>query len=364
MPSAALSFRCRTASNVCLLLLLAGAPGCMELMKSSAKPIPTPSVPASIPRELSKATVPEYIIEPPDVLAISATSLVPRHPYQLRPLDTIHVEATGTPEDAPISGPYVIGLDGNLVLGFDYDYVDRAYRPIHAVDKTLEEVRAEVEARLRTILTSPKVWITLFSIASQQEVSGEHLVAPDGRVSLGSYGRVRVVGMTIEDATAEIEAHLAQYFENPKVSVDVFGYNSKVYYIITQGAGLGDQVFRLPVKGNETALDAIGEIQGLTSNSSLRMWVARPGFNESGGDQIMPIDWLGISQRGDVLTNYQLMPGDRLYVAEDQLVAIDTALAKLLSPVERILGVTLLGTQTANRITTYGQTNQGGVFIP
>ena len=70
--------------------------------------------------------------------------------------------------------------------------------------------------------------------------------------------------------------------------------------------------------------------------------------------------WLGISQRGDVTTNYQLMPGDRLYVAEDKLVAFDTALAKIISPIERMLGVTLLGTQTANRITTYGTVNNQG----
>lgn len=144
--------------------------------------------------------------------------------------------------------------------------------------------------------------------------------------------------------------------------MDVFGFNSKVYYIITQGAGLGDQVYRLPIKGNETALDALSEIQGLSATSSVRMWVARPGGNASGGDQLMPIDWLGITQRGDVVTNYQLMPGDRLYVAEDKLVAIDTALAKFISPIERIFGVTLLGAQTGNAFATYGRTN--GNFGP
>jgi protein involved in polysaccharide export with SLBB domain len=167
--------------------------------------------------------------------------------------------------------------------------------------------------------------------------------------------------MTIDEAKPAIEAHLAKYFESPTVSLDVYGYNSKVYYVITQGAGLGDQVVRLPIKGNETALDAVAEIQGLTATSSLRMWIARPGFNECGGDQIMPVDWLGITQRGDVRTNYQILPGDRLYVAEDRLVAIDTALAKLISPVERIFGVTLLGVQTANSFATYGTANSGGL---
>lgn len=349
-----------------LASILLPSTGCALVHKPPHAPVPA-NVPAAIPRELSKATTPVYVIEPPDVLTISSVSLIPRHPYRIRPLDTLLVQASGVPTEAPIGGEYVVGLDGNLILGFDYDYLDGRFQPVRAVGKTIEQIRAELHERLRLVARDPKIWITLASIASQQEISGEHLVAPDGRVTLGSYGRVCLVGMTIEEAKLAIEAHLSQYFEYPQVSVDVFGYNSKVYYVITQGAGLGDQVVRLPITGNETALDAIAEIQGLSSTSSIRMWVARPGFNQQGGDQIMPVDWLGITQRGDVSTNYQIMPGDRIYVAEDCLVAIDTTLAKIISPIERVLGVTILGTSAANGIDTFGQSNGNGVgngFVP
>jgi polysaccharide export outer membrane protein len=106
-------------------------------------------------------------------------------------------------------------------------------------------------------------------------------------------------------------------------------------------------------------LDAIGQVQGLDSTSSTRMWVARPGTNDCGGDQILPVDWLAVTQRGDVATNYQLLPGDRLYVSEDKLVALDTTIGKIVSPLERLFGVTLLGTNTASRITFYNQGNGG-----
>ncbi|MCA9260796.1 MAG: TolC family protein, partial [Planctomycetales bacterium] len=165
--------------------------------------------------------------------------------------------------------------------------------------------------------------------------------------------------MTMEEATLAIEAHLSQYLENPEIAVDVLGYNSKVFYVVTQGAGLGDGVIILPSRGNETVLDAIGKIQGLQSNSSTRMWIARPGSNDCGGDQILPVDWLAVTQRGDTTTNFQILPGDRLYVSEDKLVAFDTKLGKLFSPFERMFGVTLLGTQTARQINFY---NQGGNF--
>ncbi len=342
-------------------------------------------VPPSIPKELDKLVLPDYVIEPPDVLAISAVSLIPKQPYHLRPLDIVSVQVSESPVGAihgepaaglAVSGQFPVGLDGLLMTGTYLDYVyprpenrgksdtdehsdNKHYQPIQAAGRTVEEVRADIEQRA-TQQFNAVVSVSIVSIAAQQDIVGEHLVAPDGHVTLGSYGRVCLVGKTIDEARRAIEDNLSQFFEDPRVSVDVYGYNSKVYYVITQGAGLGDQVIRMPVKGSETALDAIAEIQGLTAVSSLDMWVARPGFNQEGGDQILPIDWLGITQRGDYRTNYQLMPGDRLYVAENRLVALDSALAKLFSPVERVFGVTLLGVQTANSFATFGQTNGGG----
>src|SRR5690606_29662159 len=115
---------------------------------------------------------------------------------------------------------------------------------------------------------------------------------------------------------------------------------------ITQGAQLGDGVSKFPITGNDTVLDAIAQINGLTSVSSTKIWISRPGHTDTGCDQIMPVDWIGLTQRGDPTTNYQLLPGDRVYVAEDKLVNTDNFLAKLLAPVERIFGITLLGSST------------------
>jgi polysaccharide export outer membrane protein len=134
------------------------------------------------------------------------------------------------------------------------------------------------------------------------------------------------------------------------VSVDVLAYNSSVYYVITDGAGLGEQVYRFPVTGSETVLDAISHINGLPVVASpRRIWVARrnPGTNH---DSIYPVDWKGISQMGATNTNWQMMPGDRLYVQADPVRRFDNNLGKILSPIERILGATLLGAQTRNAL--------------
>jgi polysaccharide export outer membrane protein len=331
--------------------------GCRAIYPGRQPDGPQPCVPPDIPREHAKVTLPDYLIEPPDILRIEAISLVPKSPYALRPFDVLSVATAGLPEEELIDGQYAIQPDGTIQLGHDVG-------AIHAAGLTSDQIQEQILAKLKQVYTEPSVWVTLVQMGAQQQIAGEHLVAPDGKVNLGVYGRVRVVGMTIEEAQAAVQAHLSSYLENPQISLDVLGYNSKVYYVVTQGAGLGDQVFILPARGNETVLDAIGQIQGLQSNNSTRMWIARPGYNDAGGDQILPVDWLAVTQRGDIKTNYQLMPGDRLYVSEDKLVAFDTTLAKIFSPFERIFGVTLLGTQTAQRVVFFDQVNGsfGGGF--
>ena len=328
--------------------------GCQSVHSHHPEPLP-PVIPDSIPRELSMVTLPDYIVEPPDILRIDAVNLVPLPPYRLGSLDVVVIHVEGTPEERPIDGQFPIEPGGQLNLGFDYGKVQVG-------GLTIDEARQKIAQHLENLIREPLVFMTLGEIRGMQEIQGEHLVAPDGKVNLGTYGRVRVVGMTIEQARAAIEQHLASQLENPKISLDVFGYNSKVFYVITQGAGLGDQILAVPVKGNETALDAISQINGLTSVSSKKIWIARPGMNSQGGDQILPVDWLAITQRADPQTNYQVLPGDRIYVAEDRLVALDNGLAKITAPMERLFGFTLLGTSTVQRLKFFNQFNTGFGF--
>jgi polysaccharide export outer membrane protein len=108
-------------------------------------------------------------------------------------------------------------------------------------------------------------------------------------------------------------------------------------------------VTRFPITGNETVLDAIANVSGTQSVSSKRIWIARPTPGAD-GVQVLPVDWKGVSVAGATATNYQLMPGDRVIIGEDRLVATDTKLAKLFAPAQRTLGFTLLSVGTAARL--------------
>jgi len=292
------------------------------------------------PRELSKVLLPAYTIEAPDILLIEAVKVVPKDPYSIEPLDLLQIQVSGALIEHPISGAYQVGPGGTVDLGPPYNVVK-------VLDLTLEEAKELIDKYLRdNFLQDPDVTVSLAQPAAKQQIQGEHLVGPDGRVVLGTYGSVRLAGLSVDEAKLTIERHLSQHLTQPEVAVSVFAYNSKVYYVIVEGAGLGDQIVRLPFTGNETVLDAISQIGGLTRTTSKRMWIARPSPDPLDYDQILPVNWQAIVKGARTATNYQLLPGDRLFIAEDKIIAIDTLITKVLAPFERVVGFNLLTAQT------------------
>ena len=223
------------------------------------------------------------------------------------------------------------------------------YGSVQVGGLTADEAEAAISKHLGAYLKEPVVSVSLADTTAKQQIAGQHLVGPDGTVTMGTYGSVSVVGMTIAQARAAIEQHLGQYLENPEISLNVYAYNSKVYYIVTQGAGMGDGVYRFPITGNETVLDAISQINGLQQVSSKRIWIARP-TDEPGKVQVLPVRWEDITAQAAAGTNYQILPGDRLFVAEDNLIAFNTGLAKLVAPLNQIMGFSVFGVGTVTRL--------------
>ncbi|MDY3561800.1 polysaccharide biosynthesis/export family protein [Gemmata sp. JC673] len=260
----------------------------------------------TVPRELDKIVLPPYVIEAPDQLLIEVVQ---------------RIEIPKTNEKGDIL----------------YEDPDTKKKPI------------TVEATERL---------------SVQPISGQFLVRPDGTVGLGFWGTVPVAGLTLDQAAESIRAHLVQQVELKKLTakpnniiviVDVIAYNSKRYYVITDGGGFGEQVFPFPIAGNETVLDALANINGLPDVASKRnIWIARRTPHPGQPWQLLPVDWVGITQHGISHTNYQVLPGDRIYVKAQRLVTIDRTMARLFAPVERVFGITLLGSNTINNIAGRG----------
>lgn len=342
-----------------LVLTSFQAGGCHSVQTAPGNTVPA----EGLPRELVKVSLPEYRVEPPDVLLIEAVRAIPKPPYKAEPLDVLFVQLAAPIPDNPLSGPVTIEPDGTIALGPAYGGA------VRVVGLTIPEIKAALEKHLTEVakLKAPQITVSLAQAQAAQRITGPHLVRQDGVVALGTYGSVSVAGLTLSEARQAIEAHLSQYLQNPKISVDVQGYNSKLYYVIQDGGGAGQTVTRLPITGNETVLDAIAQLNGLSPVASQdRIWVSRPAPTGC-AYQILPVNWRAITECGDTTTNYQLMPGDRIFVASYPMVRLDTTMARLISPVERALGIILLGNsvkQSLRNNNGNGLNNFNNNFVP
>jgi polysaccharide biosynthesis/export protein len=328
-------------------------------------PVPPEETP---PRELSMVSLPIYQIEPPDVLTIEPIRLIPRPPYRVGPRDVLQIHVLGTLSGLPIDNLYLVEDDGIITLG-------PAYGIVRIVGMTVEEAADEITRHLQLQLQQPTVSVQLARPAETEELTKRPFaVQPDGTINLGRYGMVHVSGKTVTEASLALEEHLAQYFDSPKVSVTVVGYNSKSFYVVLGSGAINgprtsttstpkNQNLLFTIRGKETVLDAVSQLGELSAVSSKTMWVARPVAGSEGRPEILPVDWPAIARGGVTDTNYQLMPGDRLYIVDDNLVTANKYLANATEPIRSLLDVTSVGTVMTRTLQTmgrsYNQTRNG-----
>ena len=137
-------------------------------------------------------------------------------------------------------------------------------------------------------------------------------VQPDGTIDLGVYGRPVVAGKTL----AQVEVQLKDVIKardkgkDFAVTVRLIGRPGKVFYVLGEVNAPG----AFPLTGRETVLDGIVSAGGVTRKASLgSILLARPTVPE-GCRVVYPVCYQQITQLGDTTTNYQLQPGDRVFV--------------------------------------------------
>ncbi|HYH68872.1 MAG TPA: SLBB domain-containing protein [Urbifossiella sp.] len=141
----------------------------------------------------------------------------------------------------------------------------------------------------------------------------DQTVFADGTIDLGVYGRPVVAGKVLPQIEAEVK-ELIHAKEKGKdavaVTVRLIGRNSKVYYVLGEVNAPG----AFPIKGNETVLDGIMSAGGITRRASEQNVVLSRPTPPDGCRVVYPVCYTNIVQLGDTTTNYQLQPGDRIYV--------------------------------------------------
>ena len=114
-------------------------------------------------------------------------------------------------------------------------------------------------------------------------------------------------------------------------------YNSMQFYVQGDVGTPG----RLPWTGNETVLDVLQFAAGLISTADPKqISLVRPA---RGGKpaRIYKVDLEAIQEKGQVATNYQIFPGDRLIVGRNEIVKKTVELDRLSAPIQTVVGTML-----------------------
>jgi protein involved in polysaccharide export with SLBB domain len=150
-------------------------------------------------------------------------------------------------------------------------------------------------------------------LESDVRLPADQTVMVDGTIDLGEYGRIVVAGMTIEQievaATTAVQALHADETIKP-INVRLSSAESALYYVLGEVNAPGSY----PLIGRETVLDGIVTAGGLSDRASeCQVILSRP--TPPGSCRIvLPVCYDRIVQLGDTTTNYQLRPGDRIFV--------------------------------------------------
>jgi polysaccharide export outer membrane protein len=146
------------------------------------------------------------------------------------------------------------------------------------------------------------------------ELSGKHIVGPDGKITVPISGTVKVADLTREDAQQAIAASLTRYYSDLSVTMRVDRYTSYRIYILGRAGVPGILQF----DAQPTLLDVVtrasaipGATTGLDKAGLGRCAILR------GRDEIIWVDLRALFGAGNLALNIRLARNDMVYLPDN-----------------------------------------------
>jgi polysaccharide export outer membrane protein len=244
-------------------------------------------------------------------------------PLVVEPPDLVLIEVLEALPGRPISGERLVRPDGTISLGF--------YGVVHVRGLTLPQLKVALIKHLRRYIDDDTLGLRSEPLPPDEAAEGHPLppieegVAPAGKKDDPAPAR--------PVQPQEVRTRFVSPADSTRVFVDMTAYNSTSYYV------LGDVLVpgKLACTGKETVLDAIQYGGGLLPTAEPKdIRLVRPGLNGK-PSKVYRVELEAIQEKGDVRTNYQIFPGDRVIVGRNEVVTKTIELDRLHAAIQPVV---------------------------
>ncbi len=147
-----------------------------------------------------------------------------------------------------------------------------------------------------------------------EDLSAQVPVRPDGKISMPLLGDVEARGRTPEQLASILKERLTEYVREPQVSVTVNEMGSHEFSHRVRVTGAVREPASQPFREGMTVMDVVLGAGGANEFASLNRTKL---YRELDGEVVaIPVRLGDILNKGDIETNYRLVPGDILAVPE------------------------------------------------
>ncbi|HEX7897801.1 MAG TPA: polysaccharide biosynthesis/export family protein [Planctomycetota bacterium] len=155
--------------------------------------------------------------------------------------------------------------------------------------------------------------VVTLHVWDRADLSGEHVVGPDGRVTVPFVGPQKLSGLSRDQAATAVRDALARFYANAVVTVRVQQYVSNQVVVLGRVAAPGVQNF----PARPTLLEAIARAGGLARDTTQG---SIPALTHCaimrGRDKVAWIDLRRLLETGDLTLNLRLRPNDLVFIPE------------------------------------------------
>ncbi len=183
--------------------------------------------------------------------------------------------------------------------------------------QTPEEQLADLQRIVSETAAAPRLGkgdVLSISVYDEPDLTiSEVPIRPDGKMSFPLVGDIQADGRTVDEVNADLTARLRQYLLTPKVSIIVTNFNSLNYVI--NGEVVRPGVY--PLVTDVTITAALAKAGGLNKgqfrSSSVELADLTHAFVSRRG-KLLPVDFIRLLRQGDMRFDIALQAGDYISI--------------------------------------------------